>query len=530
MKQNTQRFMKGTLLLSIAALITKILSAVYRVPFQNIVGDVGFYIYQQIYPFYGIAITLTTYGFPVILSKVMAECMGKKHKGGFTHVYTAFISIFYFSLIVFLFLFFGSGFLARLMGDSRLVPLIQTVSFMYLLVPFISVMRGFHQGMGNMIPTAFSQIVEQTIRVVFILLTSSFLIWKGHSLYHVGIGAFLSALFASLISTLFLLVITLRSFPLFQVRNKFSFRMIFRPSIRMIVQSIAVSISGLSLILFQMGDAFQLYSQLVQSGIDEMKAKMLKGVFDRGQPLLQIGIVLITSFSLSTVPFISSSVHKNEREAKEYVRFALQMSIAFSSAATIGLIAIMDPLNTMLFENNTGTLALQLLSPTVFFASLFMTTSAVLQGYGHVYFPAGAALFGVMIKLTMNPLLITMYGINGAAIATTLSFFFVSMITLVKLKQKVDLLAVFRRRFLSTVLVSLILLGISILLLYFVFHSIEPYFASNRLFSTIQAVGIAIVGGVVFLLSFLRAGILTKDEIELLPFGDKWSKLLKNGR
>src|SRR3954462_12755550 len=58
---------RGTFILTIAALITKILSAFYRIPFQNIVGDVGFYIYQQIYPFYGIAIVLGTTGFPVVI-------------------------------------------------------------------------------------------------------------------------------------------------------------------------------------------------------------------------------------------------------------------------------------------------------------------------------------------------------------------------------------------------------------------------------------------------------------------------------
>jgi hypothetical protein len=55
-----KNLMRGTFILTIAALFTKILSAFYRIPFQNIVGDVGFYIYQQVYPFYAIAIALST--------------------------------------------------------------------------------------------------------------------------------------------------------------------------------------------------------------------------------------------------------------------------------------------------------------------------------------------------------------------------------------------------------------------------------------------------------------------------------------
>src|SRR3954447_16053802 len=64
---------KGAFILTIAAIVTKILSAFYRIPFQNIVDDIGFYIYQQVYPFYGMAIVLSTTGFPVVISKLYAE-------------------------------------------------------------------------------------------------------------------------------------------------------------------------------------------------------------------------------------------------------------------------------------------------------------------------------------------------------------------------------------------------------------------------------------------------------------------------
>ena len=51
-KINSKGMMQGAIALSIAAFIAKILSAVYRVPFQNMVGNTGFYVYQQVYPIY----------------------------------------------------------------------------------------------------------------------------------------------------------------------------------------------------------------------------------------------------------------------------------------------------------------------------------------------------------------------------------------------------------------------------------------------------------------------------------------------
>ena len=71
--QQMKKMMNGAVILSVAAFIAKILSAVYRVPFQNMVGNSGFYVYQQIYPIYGIAMTVALSGFPIFLSKLVAE-------------------------------------------------------------------------------------------------------------------------------------------------------------------------------------------------------------------------------------------------------------------------------------------------------------------------------------------------------------------------------------------------------------------------------------------------------------------------
>src|SRR6185312_14482570 len=70
---NMKTFMKGASILTISAIIVKLLSAVYRIPFQNLVGDKGFYIYQQVYPFVGIFIVWTSYGFSAAVSKLMAD-------------------------------------------------------------------------------------------------------------------------------------------------------------------------------------------------------------------------------------------------------------------------------------------------------------------------------------------------------------------------------------------------------------------------------------------------------------------------
>src|SRR6476660_1651771 len=109
-----KNLMRGTIILTIAALLTKILSAFYRVPFQNIVGDVGFYIYQQVYPFYGMAVALSTYGFPLVISKLYAEETAKNDQGNVRQLLlSSFIFLFSFGFLCFIGLYLGADWLAE---------------------------------------------------------------------------------------------------------------------------------------------------------------------------------------------------------------------------------------------------------------------------------------------------------------------------------------------------------------------------------------------------------------------------------
>lgn len=77
-KITEQKAMRGAFILSVAAIIAKVLSAVYRIPLQNLVGNTGFYVYQQIYPIYGIGMTFALNGYPNFISKIIAEELMKK--------------------------------------------------------------------------------------------------------------------------------------------------------------------------------------------------------------------------------------------------------------------------------------------------------------------------------------------------------------------------------------------------------------------------------------------------------------------
>lgn len=101
--------------------------------------------------------------------------------------------------------------IAEWMGDRQLTLLIQIISFSFLLIPFIAVIRGYYQGLYNMFPTALSQIAEQIVRVGTILCLSIFFIHHGYGPYTAGAGAIFGSITGGITSLIILCLFVFRT-------------------------------------------------------------------------------------------------------------------------------------------------------------------------------------------------------------------------------------------------------------------------------------------------------------------------------
>ena len=532
MKAHNQEknILKGTIILTFAALLIKILSAFYRIPFQNIVGDIGFYIYQQVYPFYGIAISLSTYGFPVVISKLYTEEMAKGEQRNVKQlllVSTFFLSAFGF--LCFAFLYGGAEWLANYMNDPHLTALIKMVSVVFLIMPVLSLLRGYFQGTGDMIPTAVSQVGEQLIRVATILLSAVILVHNQFSLYMVGSGAVFGSITGGIISALILgyfWVKIRRSEP---IQGSIDFRQSGKIIKAFILQGFPICVSSMLLIFIQLADSLNLYSLLVDSGIGSELAKELKGVYDRGQPLIQLGTVVATSMSLSLVPLITKEKMKRDAGAlREKIRLALKISIFVGVGATMGLWNIIKPTNRMLFENTDGSYVLAVLGTLILFASLIMTVTAILQGLGHTFFPAITILGCFVLKYSLNMLLVPSIGTMGAAVASCLSFLVILIILVLKLRTIMGESMIDMRFYWMIGLAAFIMMVVLKAFLFLTSFFYDIGF-SIRLMSSIQALGAVLTGGLAYLAFVLKGNIFKEEELSLLPFGSKLMAFLPKG-
>ncbi|MFI8578130.1 oligosaccharide flippase family protein [Rossellomorea aquimaris] len=527
-KYSSNQFLKGAMVLTVAALVTKILSAVYRVPFQNIVGDIGFYIYQQVYPFYGIAIALSTYGFPVIISKLVAEKLENEDEEGAKKVaVTSFMFLCIVGLSWFLIVYFGAGVIARWMGDPLLKPLIQVISLSFLLLAPLSVLRGYYQGKEDMVPTAVSQVTEQTIRVATILVFSTILVSQGYSLYMAGNGALFGSITGGLGGLLVLLfIVTARRERLFSRKSLRLSPEYLHIWSRLLMNGTAICVSAMLLVLLQFVDSMNVYSLLTSSGMDTESGKTWKGIYDRGQPFVQLGTVVATSISLTIVPLVTSAyLKKKENLIRKYSQLSLKISITIGFAATLGIINIMVPTNTMLFENALGSKVIAVFCLSIFFSCLILTFAGIFQGIGKIYYPALYILIGILLKYFGNAYLIPVMGIMGASVATVVSLTVITGMMILQLRRLFPI-RFFPFSFYKTLLLSGAAMTIVLQVFLQIYDTLLDKGMPERELSVLFSLGGACLGALIFLIVFLRGNVLSREEIGFLPFGSKWVRLM----
>lgn len=516
---NMKTFMKGASILTISALIVKLLGAVYRVPFQNLVGDKGFYIYQQVYPFIGIFIIWTTYGAAVAISKLLASTQIPEERRAILKLSFVYLGVL--SIIAFITLLAGASWIASLMGDPELAPLLQTGAYVLLVMPFLAVYKGTFQSRGEMVPIAVSGVGEQGIRVAIILIGTWIAVQSGASLYETGTIAVWGAVIGQTAGVILLFLWSRKSVKAQATAFPIDKRKVIK---ELTLISLSVSASSLILLLYQMADAFTILNLLTNSGIQEEAAMTVKGVYDRGQPLVQLGSLIATTLAMAIVPLISHhTTMSGGRSAWPFVRLTFRVAILFGWAAAVGLAALLPQVNVLLFETSEGSFALAVFCVQIFWLSLVLPLCAILQGAGLGKVPAGLLLVGLAVKIIANVLLVPLYGITGAAYAGNIGFAVTAAGLLVYFKRMWPERLAPGRFYGWISLATIAMVGVVELWLWI--SSTFTLGESARLTAAQSAFPAVILGAMVFLIIIMKSRVLAEKDWYLLPFGKRLARV-----
>lgn len=517
-------YMKGALLLTISAILVKILSAIYRVPFQNLVGDEGFYIYQQVYPFISFFVVWTSGGFAVAISKMLADvemntdaALKKSIISRTIFQYLVGLSLLFFSV-----LFFGADLLANIMGDDQLAPLLRTGSFVTLFMPLLALMKGTFQSQGQMTPVANAQVFEQLIRVTIILVGAFFIMANSHSLYATGNMAVIGTVIGEIAGVILLIYYTkkLKTFPKLKGLCEKKWPIIKEVTIL----SVSVSMSSLLLLCFQLIDSFTVYSLMVESGMVPQVAKETKGIYDRGQPLVQLGIVIASSLSIAIVPLVAvQSKKKTGRGARPFIQLTYRAALVFGVASSLGLIIVMPYVNEMLFETNSLQSVLSVCALQIVPLSIILTFTAILQGMGKLKVPFLILGGAICLKFIGNMTLVPTFHVLGSAISSSGALFLAAGLLIYYLK-KITCIQLAPSSYYIKIAIASFAMTISIFLVSYLLQSASGFVLSSRLEAVLFGGILIVVGAFVFLTCVAKSKILSEKEWFLIPFGRKMAK------
>lgn len=511
-------YMQGALLLTIAALIVKILSAAYRIPFQNLVGDQGFYVYQQVYPFVAIFVTWTAGGVAVAISKMLANIeletlQGRARRKSILIVIYQYLTIL--SIIFFSILFFGAPTLASWMEDEGLITPLRVGAFVTLCMPILAILKGSFQSRGVMKPIAYSQVFEQAIRVSVILIGTMIIMSTTKSYYGAGTIAILGTVIGEIAGILLL-------FYFVSKQNLFlSIPKIKTPKWPIIKEitlfSLSVSMSSLLLIAFQLIDSFTIFPLLIESGIEYDTAQIMKGIYDRGQPLVQLGLVIASSLALAIVPLVAFKASKKTgRGAIPFINLTYRTTIVFAVAASFGLVFIMPYVNKALFKADILSDVLSIYSMQIIPLSIIITMTAILQGYGKLIVPAILIVCTCILKWIGNTLFIPNYELLGVVLTSNVSLWICTIGILVYV-YKVLKTSLAPISFYLKLLVATSLMGVSIFIVTTIMQNMLT--TMSRTNSLIYCVVCIAVGAAVFITVVAKLRVLKEKEWFLIPLG-----------
>lgn len=192
----------------------------------------------------------------------------------------------------------------------------------------------------------------------------------------------------------------------------------------------------------------------------------------------------------------------------------IKLSAVIGAGAAIGLMNIIKPTNMMLFKNQDGSLTLGILAAAIFFASMVMTFTGILQGMGAALVPAKYLLVGIACKYVLNTWLVPQYGAFGAALATNIGMGVIFILLLNELKKRFPVhMVIFKT--LPRLLMACTAMTAVLQVWLFLF---EVCGLEGRLWSTVAALGGVLVGGFIYISFLLYSNLFDNEELKHVPF------------
>ena len=520
------KFIRGAAILAVAGVGVRFIGAVMKILLVGIIGDEGIGLYQMSYPIYSTLLAISTAGIPVAVSKLVAENVTVNDYRGAMRVFRiALLILTLTGLAVALILFFSAEAIVRILdSDPRAILAIMAIAPAIFFVTMMSALRGFFQGQQYMLPTAASQVAEQTGRLVVSLALAVALLPRG--LEYAAAGAAFGTAAGGILGLLLLLPVYYLRRPAFmkrvQAQRKGETQAAGRIIRHIFALAIPITFGSLIMPLLSLIDLAIVPGRLRAIGFMKEQATALFGqLTGLAGSVVYFPNVVTLALSMSLVPAISEAlVLRNKELIRSRSSVSIKLTALFSVPAAIGLYLLAGPVIVVLFgpENASAGYSLAYMSWSVIPLGLYVSTTGILQGLGRTVTPVVNMALGGAVKsilawyLTAVPSL----HVGGAALASVIGTGVAAVLNLYAVARHTG----WRFRIGELVLLPgfcVAVMAAAVKLSYrFFFPLIEPLVSARMACSVAVFVAI-IIGVAVYSAALLLTGSLTRDELELIP-------------
>ncbi|GIN73082.1 transporter [Bacillus sp. J14TS2] len=531
----SSKLIRGTFILTLGTILSKILGLFYVIPFKAIIGGESAYaLYSYGYNPYTIFISIATAGVPMAVSKYIAKynALGEYEVGH--RLFRSGLIVMTLTGVVSFFVMYG---LATPIAEMVLkgaetdfttedvASVVRAVSFALLVIPAMSLIRGFFQGNQSMGPSAVSTVIEQLARIIFLLAGSFMVIYilKGSVVTAIGTATF-AAFIGGIASLIVLLWYWKKRKPKLdeqRLQSKGDLTVSLGSMYKeILIYAFPFVMVGIANPLYTLIDQFT-FNRAMAAGNQVVNYLDAYGTLTLNHKLVIIPVSLATAFAMTLVPLITESFVNSDRKILfRQLDQTLQVLLFITLPASLGLMILAEPFYTVFYGySDLGTEVLKTYAPVAILFALYSVTAAILQGINEQRFTILSLLTGILIKLSLNIPLIEAFGTEGAIYATTLGYFVSIAINLVVIKifSKYPLRLVYRR------VLLIIIFNVAMLVpVYFVYlglHSIMN--PESRLQGLLLIFICAAVGAMIYGYLGLKSGLADR------LFGERLTRFKK---
>ena len=170
------KLLKNTFLLVLGGFITKIIGFVIKILYTRILKEDGVSLITLIFPTYSLLLTISSFALPIAVTKYIAENKERKSKILFNSLW---ITLFINTLILIIFIFISRPFSVYLLRDQRCSYLIKILCLTLPFVSITSIIKAYFFGKEYVIPIIFSNISEEIVKLILIILFLPSMMHKG---------------------------------------------------------------------------------------------------------------------------------------------------------------------------------------------------------------------------------------------------------------------------------------------------------------------------------------------------------------